>query len=69
MFCSVIRSRTLGLLLAVLVCCSCAHIQVQPRAQHLVSFCQGPNEETLACHSADIRAVERAIFGPPGLRR
>ena len=65
----VMRGRTLGLLLAVLVCSSCASMQVRPQAHHEVLFCQGPTVETGNCSSADIRALERAIFGLPGQRR
>ena len=58
----------MGLLLAVLVCCSCARMQVRPYAQREVQFCQGPTVETTTCRPADIRALERAIFGLPGQR-
>ena len=64
-----VRERAVGLLLAVVVCSSCAHMQVRPRAQRQVQFCQGPTVETGVCGSADIRALERAIFGLPGQRR
>ena len=63
------RGRTLGLLLAVVACSSCAHMQVRPQAQRQVQFCQGPTVETGVCGPADIRALERAIFGLPGQRR
>ena len=63
------RGRTLGLLLAVVVCSSCAHMQERPRAQRPVQFCQGPTVETGICGPADIRALERALFGLPGQRR
>ena len=63
------RGRTLGLLLTVVVCSSCAHMQGRPRAQRQVQFCQGPTVETGVCGPADIRALERAIFGLPGQRR
>jgi hypothetical protein len=56
----------MGLLLAVLVCSSCASMEVRPRARREVLLCQGPTEENLDCHAADIRALERAIFGLPG---
>ena len=63
------RGRTLGLLLAVVACSSCAHMQVRPQAQRQVQFCQGPTVETGVCGPADIRALEHAIFGLPGQRR
>ena len=58
-----------GLFLAVLMCSSCANVQVRPQAHHEVLFCQGPTVETGNCSSADIRALERALFGLPGQRR
>lgn len=61
--------RNLSLLLAVLVCSSCAGMQVQPRAQRQLLFCQGPSAENVNCRLADIRAVEREINGLPGRRR
>ena len=63
------RGRTLGLVLAVLVCSSCASMQVGPHAQREVLFCQGPTVEAGVCRPVDIRALERAIFGLPGQRR
>ena len=63
------RDRTLGLLLAVVVCSSCAHMQGRPQAQRQVHFCQGPTVEAGICAPADIRALGRAIFGLPGQRR
>jgi hypothetical protein len=63
------RSRTLGLSLAVLVCCSCANMQARPHTQREALFCQGPSAETVDCHPTDLRALERAIFGFPGQRR
>ena len=65
----VMRHRTLGLLLAVLVCSSCASMQVQPHAQREVLFCQGPSAEIVNCQPVDIRALEHALFGLPGQRR
>jgi hypothetical protein len=59
----------MGLLLAVLVCSSCTSTQVRPRAQREAQFCQGPTVETTVCAPADMRALERAIFGLPGQRR
>jgi hypothetical protein len=59
----------MGLLLAVLLCSSCASMEVRPHAQRKVLFCQGPTEENVDCHPADIRALEHALFGLPGQRR
>ena len=68
-FKQVARGRTLGLLIAVLVSSSCSRMQVRLDAQHETQFCQGPNVEAEVCGSADIRAVQQAIFGLPGQRR
>jgi len=57
-----------GLFLAVLMCSSCANVQVRPQAQRAALFCQGP-VESMDCHPADVRALESAIFGLPGQRR
>jgi hypothetical protein len=63
------RGSTLILLFTVAVCSSCTHMQVRPQTQRQVQFCQGPTVEASLCSPADIRALERAIFGLPGQRR
>jgi hypothetical protein len=65
----VLSRRGLGVAIAVLACSACASTQPRSQAQREVQFCQGANAQSVQCGPADIRALERAIFGLPGQRR